>query len=614
MLEYERLFGLLDFMCCATSAMHRSDNSGWEFAECISKVLRDDLVDQIKSADFYSVSVDEMSSDDNHEYMSVVIYLLNNFKRNAFHLKLQHIQQVDAEGISSAILQVLSAANVCLDRVVGMASDGASVFTGAYNGVMQRLTSTVMPFMIAVHCVSHRVQLIAKGIKGIDAYDELESIVKAVFNYFSPSVKRTDRLRDLCMFLEQKYKALANECQTRFLSMAGALEKFNHNYYAILSKALEDGLDAKYIATSLLTAKTILASTAFMPLFDVLNVLVKVTQAQELYLHEVSVLVKEVTERLPNMYRTMMGSEFADWLELLDIPIQDQADPRDEVKDAGRLVWCSGVLNAKLVSGEGDEVKVVYHEVLVQDPNSRRQHLIPCTPTLWKQAIKDVHASCKSVVAHVVEDFKERFPACPLLDALSIIHKNFWENQVCDRTEEEEEEFKKLMNAHLDVLIKWVGERKGGKAPLVDAAKLRQSLDYFCDFMAVHHLSFDLTSDMWAHINGSITLANKLSEFIVLAKLALLIPIGSIENEREFSKVSFIKNDRRNRLQPTHLEACMLIAGTNHSLESFAKKKPDPNDKNKAPESLLDKAYAEWFEQKEVRGRYGQGEVIAVGK
>lgn len=61
----------------------------------------------------------------------------------------------------------------------------------------------------------------------------------------------------------------------------------------------------------------------------------------------------------------------------------------------------------------------------------------------------------------------------------------------------------------------------------------------------------------------------------------------------------------------------MLIAGTNHSLESFAKKKPDPNDKNKAPEPLLDKAHAEWFEQKDVRGRYGQGEVIdvnAIGK
>ena len=60
-----------------------------------------------------------------------------------------------------------------------------------------------------------------------------------------------------------------------------------------------------------------------------------------------------------------------------------------------------------------------------------------------------------------------------------------------------------------------------------------------------------------------------MSEYVKLAELVLCQPTGSVENERRFSAMNNIKTPARNRLDTPHLNACMRVAASPHTLADF---------------------------------------------
>ena len=84
--------------------------------------------------------------------------------------------------------------------------------------------------------------------------------------------------------------------------------------------------------------------------------------------------------------------------------------------------------------------------------------------------------------------------------------------------------------------------------------------------------------------------ATNLSQWAVLAELALVMVPGSVEAERMFSTMSFLKDKLRNRLT-THLSPCArLYSQSTYSLSNF----PYPD------------AIKSWREAAKFRGRYGE--------
>ena len=57
---------------------------------------------------------------------------------------------------------------------------------------------------------------------------------------------------------------------------------------------------------------------------------------------------------------------------------------------------------------------------------------------------------------------------------------------------------------------------------------------------------------LWRRIEANGLLRNKLSEYMKIVELAVVTVLGSVEDERTFSTLSFMKNRLRNRLS-THL-------------------------------------------------------------
>ncbi|KAJ9506477.1 hypothetical protein QJQ45_019466 [Haematococcus lacustris] len=141
----------------------------------------------------------------------------------------------------------------------------------------------------------------------------------------------------------------------------------------------------------------------------------------------------------------------------------------------------------------------------------------------------------------------------------------------------------------------------GQLAPaLLDQQKLSAQQSAFVEVMrcqAEHRVELSSTAanpakettKLWRYLAGqSITKADIL-EYIKLAELALVMTPGSVEEERMFSAMAYLKDDTHNRLQECHLNVCARVFSSNQfDLDTF----PD------------ERAISKWLDNAAVRGRY----------
>lgn len=75
-----------------------------------------------------------------------------------------------AETITRLMIEELKESGLQVEHACGFGSDGASVMTGAQNGVCPRLQG-LCPFLVRTHCINHRLNLACE-----DANDQVKFI------------------------------------------------------------------------------------------------------------------------------------------------------------------------------------------------------------------------------------------------------------------------------------------------------------------------------------------------------------------------------------------------------------------------------------------------------
>lgn len=77
------------------------------------------------------------------------------------------------------------------------------------------------------------------------------------------------------------------------------------------------------------------------------------------------------------------------------------------------------------------------------------------------------------------------------------------------------------------------------------------------------------TEHLWKWVRQLPAVRDGISEFVKLAELVEVQPIGSVSNERKFSDVNNLKTATRNRLQTPHLNVCMRIYNSTYTHTNF---------------------------------------------
>ena len=81
-------------------------------------------------------------------------------------------------------------------QIVGIGTDGASVNSGEWNGLIALLRRRYTPKLQATHCVPHRVSLAASVLQEVQLIETIHSLMQ--LSFFNASISII-RMASLCM-------------------------------------------------------------------------------------------------------------------------------------------------------------------------------------------------------------------------------------------------------------------------------------------------------------------------------------------------------------------------------------------------------------------------------
>jgi hypothetical protein len=169
-------------------------------------------------------------------------------------------------------------------------------------------------------------------------------------------------------------------------------------------------------------------------------------------------------------------------------------------------------------------------------------------------------------------EIRERFHQYELLEAMSVVYPKYWNNIKCQPTLKRDfvEKLKTLVD-HFCKKVKIHGEQVEG---ILDQSKLFQQATRFAETMWNQFLSLENPLEygeitrLWTILGASQYLEENISEYFKLAGLCQTMILGSVEDERMFSALSFFKSKMRSMLDK-HMDICLRLYVTKYDITTF---------------------------------------------
>ena len=171
----------LKHLHCGENAKYTSRRITQEFIQVMGSTIERSQLNELLAAPFYSILIDETT--DIAVINEMVIYcrfIRSDCQVRTVFLKIVELSNGRADTIEEAVKSYLGNSLIPLSRLVGLATDGASVMTGRHSGVAARLKA-VQPIITSIHCVAYRLAL-AAGQAG--------DKVKFIANTFKPTLRQ----------------------------------------------------------------------------------------------------------------------------------------------------------------------------------------------------------------------------------------------------------------------------------------------------------------------------------------------------------------------------------------------------------------------------------------
>lgn len=284
-------------------------------------------------------------------------------------------------------------------------------------------------------------------------------------------------------------------------------------------------------------------------------------QMRDAYVHDLSLSIQTVLNRLEAMYvkdaTAYVGADFTSLSALSNCvsrketfrsasPIEFWSDP-DDPEDKGTAHYVYGDEGVKLLA-------VPRRKGTAGRPPSTTQ---PVTRKSFKLLLSHVKLRASAAAKALRLELVRRFPSPKLLSALSIVYPQYY----ADFAEAD-------FNDHIEALCGFYGsgrEVDGATMPaLVDPELLRAQAPFFQQYAVevAQRIKANLDglpqiTQFWRRLAASPSFGPRISEFMKLAKIAIVMVGGSIEDERVFSTMNFVKDKLRNCL--SELELCVRL-------------------------------------------------------
>ena len=218
---------------------HRSPASVREMFSTQGCAMKENVVTRAKTAGCFGLLVDDVSD---ISVMEQMITFIQFYDKDSSEVTVEFLSvdnllekhdSANAVAMFHTIQSNLQACTLSTDKLIGLATDVASVMVGRKNGLGAKLKD-VNPRLISVHCVCHNLALActdAKDNGNLKFIKEVETVVTQLWKLFENSPKRLacylkvqQQLKNLKLSNEKSREMLAKKlkkaCDTRWLSFS----------------------------------------------------------------------------------------------------------------------------------------------------------------------------------------------------------------------------------------------------------------------------------------------------------------------------------------------------------------------------------------------------------
>ena len=566
MIDYPKMSEYVSFINAPNySSSHWSMTSGWEWAQYLAQVEKEDMKEKIASATFLSLSLDEVTAIDNTSWICMSIYMVNDHIRHSYLLGIHKMSNSSiAENIYELVIKSLKEIGgmdglMITKKLVCVGADGAAVMQGQRNGLCVRLQLSAAPYMLGIHCMAHRMNLAFKIVSTFPSVSNVEYLVREVHAYFCRSPKR---------FLEfQKFaegvtdgKKLLKDVDTRWISLKGPAQRLFDEYASLVGVMYEHRSSvekAKTLLFELTNIETLLTLAGILPMLHEMNNLVKLSQSRTMYIAEYTSARKITCLALDNLYLrpgSFIGIAFTSWTKIINIENNEIFLKFDE-----KGMLCMAV--------RGHMIPFYYNEKIGR--TTKESHV---SREIFDNIVTSVRCNLIEIAKSLSTEIRDRFPRDELLEAMSVVYPQYWNNCQHDTTLKDDFTKKlKILISHFCREAQIEGEQIPG---ILDRKKMVDQAQCFAETMWMQFreldnpLEYGAITRLWTKLSGSQFLLQSMSEYFKLVDLCQTMILGSVEDERMFSALSFLKSKLRNRLDK-NVETCLRLYVTKYDVHNF---------------------------------------------
>ena len=155
-----------------------------ELVSVVGQKIQNDIICEVKKAQFYSVIADEVTDAANKEELSLVLrYVIDRQIKEVF-VDFIEVERITGSVLGNTILQWLRAHGISLGNMRGQCYDGASNMSGARSGC-KTVVQQEAPLAMYFHCAAHRLNLAVVSSCSIQAFKMLNLVLEKLRDFLA---------------------------------------------------------------------------------------------------------------------------------------------------------------------------------------------------------------------------------------------------------------------------------------------------------------------------------------------------------------------------------------------------------------------------------------------
>ena len=474
-----------------------------EMETVLSEQIQQSVIDEINDSPYFGLMLDETCDITVEKKLCIYVRYIKDGKACTSYLGNKRVTDCTAEGLKIALCQYLEENDVINDgdysALMGLGTDGASVMVGCRAGLGVKLKE-MNNKMVQVHCVAHRLNLAASQAgKDIPYMQDFHRYIQLLYRFFADSQVRYDKLRELQSLLHGEVKQVPEGTSVRWLSIESAV-KMIFSHFDAITMALEDDKDKTGKAAGLwsfiATSIFLLVTALLIDVLTCIGILSLTFQKDNVNL---SAIRHNVDSTIATLNTMRNGSH------TVNSVLQELNN------------------NAADEPGKYQSIKVKHNENLVRQFNNVRSRFLD----------------------NLTENLNKRFPQDEL-NLLECFDKVFNPR----RYPENQANLNEYGNDQLSTLCEHYAE-------LLDVDRCKGQFLQFKHLVVSHKADYgDFENFIQLLLTGY---SDNYPDLVLLASVALVIPVSSAPCERGFSHQNGLKSKLRNRLIPERLDRLLMI-------------------------------------------------------